>query len=134
MLSFLADGFRLLAGRQAGKIFRNSDVFNNPISGMLVGVLVTVLVQSSSTSTSIVITMVAAELLNVKQAIFLVMGANIGTSVTSTIVAISQSGEKNEFRRAFAAATVHFAPHLNTGPLRPIATSKSNHIRQPRCG
>ena len=52
-LSFLADGFRLVAGRQAGEIFRNSELFNNPIAGMLVGVLVTVLVQSSSTSTSI---------------------------------------------------------------------------------
>ena len=34
------------------------------------------------------------------------MGANIGTSVTSTIVALGQSGNRNEFRRAFAAATV----------------------------
>merc|ERR1719453_2038816 len=68
-LSFLADGFRLVAGRQAGEIFQNSEIFNNPIAGMLVGVLVTVLVQSSSTSTSIVITMVAADLFTVKQAI-----------------------------------------------------------------
>jgi sodium-dependent phosphate cotransporter len=106
-LSFLADAFRLLAGRQAGEIFRNSEIFNNPIAGMLVGVLVTVLVQSSSTSTSIVITMVAADLLSVRQAISLIMGANIGTSVTSTIVALAQSTNRDEFRRAFAAATVH---------------------------
>ena len=106
-LSFLADGFRLVAGRQAGDIFRNSEVFDNPVAGMLVGVLVTVLVQSSSTSTSIVITMVAADLFSVKQAIYIIMGANIGTSVTSTIVALGQSGDRNEFRRAFAAATVH---------------------------
>jgi len=106
-LSFLADGFRLVGGKQAGEVFRNSEVFNNPVSGVLVGVLATVLVQSSSTSTSIFITMVAATLLTVKQAIPLVMGANIGTSVTSTIVALGQSGDRNEFRRAFAAATVH---------------------------
>lgn len=106
-LSFLADGFRLVGGKKAGEVFRNSEVFNNPVSGVLVGVLVTVLVQSSSTSTSIFITMVAATLLTVKQAIPLVMGANIGTSVTSTIVALGQSGDRNEFRRAFAAATVH---------------------------
>jgi len=106
-LSFLADGFRLLGGKQAGEIFRNSEVFNNKVAGMLVGVLVTVLVQSSSTSTSIFITMVAADLLTVKQAIPLVMGANIGTSVTSTIVAMGQVGNRDEFRRAFAAATVH---------------------------
>jgi len=106
-LSFLASGFRLVAGRQAGEIFKNSAIFNNPIAGMLVGVLVTVLVQSSSTSTSIIITMVAADLLTVVQAISLVMGANIGTSVTSTIVALAQASERDEFRRAFAAATVH---------------------------
>ena len=106
-LSFLADGFRLVAGKNAGELFRNSEVFNNPVAGMLVGLLVTVLVQSSSTSTSIVITMVAAELLTVRQAIYLVMGANIGTSVTSTIVAMGQVGNRDEFRRAFAAATVH---------------------------
>ena len=106
-LSFLASGFRLVAGRQAGMIFRNSLIFNNPIAGVLVGVLVTVLVQSSSTSTSIVITMVAADLFTVKQAIPLIMGANIGTSVTSTIVALGQSLDRGEFRRAFAAATVH---------------------------
>merc|ERR1719243_144619 len=96
-LSLLADGFRLVAGRQAGKIFRNSEIFDNPIAGMLVGVLVTVLVQSSSTSTSIVITMVAADLLTVKQAIPLIMGANIGTSVTSTIVAMGQISEVDDF-------------------------------------
>merc|ERR1719453_1117842 len=106
-LSFLANGFRLVAGRQAGEVFRNNVIFDNPIAGMLIGVLVTVLVQSSSTSTSIVITMVAADLFTVKQAISLIMGANIGTSVTSTIVAMGQVGEKEEFRKAFAAATVH---------------------------
>jgi len=66
-----------------------------------------VLVQSSSTSTSIIITMVAADLLTVKQAIPLVMGCNMGTSDTSTIVAMGQVGDRDEFRRAFAAATVH---------------------------
>eukprot|EP00462_Mataza_sp_D1_P021657 CAMPEP_0175131040 /NCGR_PEP_ID=MMETSP0087-20121206/6324_1 /TAXON_ID=136419 /ORGANISM="Unknown Unknown, Strain D1" /LENGTH=881 /DNA_ID=CAMNT_0016413291 /DNA_START=27 /DNA_END=2672 /DNA_ORIENTATION=- len=106
-LSFLADGFRLLAGKEAGKVFANSDVFNNPVAGLMVGIFVTVLVQSSSTSTSITITMVGAGLLTVKQAIPVIMGANIGTSVTSTLVALGHGADRNEFRRAFAAATVH---------------------------
>jgi sodium-dependent phosphate cotransporter len=106
-LSFLADGFRLVAGKDAGEVFRNSDLFNNPVAALMVGVLATVLVQSSSTSTSIVITMVASDLLTTKQAIPIIMGANIGTSVTSTIVAMGQISNKSEFRRAFAAATVH---------------------------
>lgn len=106
-LSFLGDGFLLIAGKNAGKVFANSQVFNNPVAGLMVGVFVTVLVQSSSTSTSITITMVGAGLLTVAQAIPIIMGANIGTSVTSTLVALGQSGDRNEFRRAFAAATVH---------------------------
>ena len=106
-LSFLADGFRLVGGRQAGQVFSNNELLGNPIAGMLMGVLVTVLVQSSSTSTSIIITMVAADLLTVEQAIPLIMGANVGTSVTSTIVALGHTSDRSEFRRAFAAATVH---------------------------
>merc|ERR1719197_1913383 len=51
--------------------------------------------------------MVAADLFSVRQAISLIMGANIGTSVTSTIVALGQAGDPKEFRKAFAAATVH---------------------------
>ncbi len=45
--------------------------------------------------------------LEVKPAIPIVMGANIGTSVTNTIVALAQSGDRAQFRRAFAGATVH---------------------------
>ena len=45
--------------------------------------------------------------ITVRQAIPIVMGANIGTSVTNTIVSLMQSTDRNEFRLAFAAATVH---------------------------
>lgn len=45
--------------------------------------------------------------LDVSLAIPIVMGANIGTSVTNTIVSIGQITNKNDFRRAFAGATVH---------------------------
>ncbi len=45
--------------------------------------------------------------LEVRPAIPIVMGANIGTSVTNTIVSMAQSGDRREFRRAFAGATVH---------------------------
>ena len=59
---------------------------DNPIAGLMVGILATVLVQSSSTSTSIVVGLVGADVLSVRQAIPIIMGANIGTSVTNTIV------------------------------------------------
>lgn len=46
-------------------------------------------------------------MLSVTKAIPIVMGANIGTSVTNTIVSMGQITNKNDFRRAFAGATVH---------------------------
>ncbi|XP_071953069.1 sodium-dependent phosphate transport protein 2B-like [Antedon mediterranea] len=106
-LDFLSSAFRLLGGEAAGEVISESDILSNPVSGVMIGVLVTVLVQSSSTSTSIVVSMVGAGILEVKIAIPIIMGANIGTSVTNTIVALGQSGDRNEFRRAFGGATVH---------------------------
>ncbi|XP_065654061.1 sodium-dependent phosphate transport protein 2A isoform X4 [Hydra vulgaris] len=80
----------------------------------MIGVVATVLLQSSSTTTSIVVTMVASDLIQVSPAIPIVMGANIGTTVTNTIVSLSQISDKNQFRRAFAAATVHDAFNIIT--------------------
>lgn len=106
-LDFLSSAFRLLGGEAAGRVFQQNDIMTNPVAGLMMGVLVTVLVQSSSTSTSIIVSMVGADLLEIKTAIPIIMGANIGTSVTNTIVAIGQINDKGEFRRAFAGATVH---------------------------
>ena len=50
---------------------------------------------------------IAVSVLEVQPAIPIVMGANIGTSVTNTIVSMAQSGNQDEFRRAFGGATVH---------------------------
>ena len=57
-LDFLSSAFRLVGSRAAGEIISDSDLLKNPVVGLMIGVLVTVLVQSSSTSTSIVVTMV----------------------------------------------------------------------------
>ncbi|XP_064651076.1 sodium-dependent phosphate transport protein 2B-like isoform X2 [Lineus longissimus] len=106
-LDVLSSAFKLLGGRVAGRAFADNELLQNPVAGLMVGVLATVLVQSSSTSTSIVVTMVAANILYVKTAIPIVMGANIGTSVTNTIVSMGHLVDQNEFRRAFGGATVH---------------------------
>ncbi|CAL8126774.1 unnamed protein product [Orchesella dallaii] len=106
-LDCLSLGFRVLGGRTTGNIFRESTFLENPIVGVMVGILTTVLVQSSSTSTSIIVSMVAAEFLKVHVAVPIIMGANIGTSITNTIVSLTQVGDRNQFRRAFAGATVH---------------------------
>ncbi|XP_077572779.1 sodium-dependent phosphate transport protein 2B-like [Stigmatopora nigra] len=106
-LDVLSSAFQLVGGKAAGDIFKENAILSNPVAGLVIGVLVTVLVQSSSTSSSIVVSMVSSGLLEVRSAVPIIMGANIGTSVTNTIVAMMQAGNRNEFRRAFAGATVH---------------------------
>jgi sodium-dependent phosphate cotransporter len=79
----------------------------NPIAALCIGILGTVLVQSSSASTSVIVGLVASGALGVDDAIPMVMGANIGTTVTNTLVSLGHIRQSDEFRRAFAAATVH---------------------------
>uniref|UniRef100_A0A8C4SUJ2 Sodium-dependent phosphate transport protein 2A n=1 Tax=Erpetoichthys calabaricus TaxID=27687 RepID=A0A8C4SUJ2_ERPCA len=106
-LDVLSSAFQLAGGKVAGDIFKDNAILSNPVAGLVVGILVTVLVQSSSTSTSIIVSMVSSGLLDVNSAIPIIMGSNIGTSVTNTIVALMQAGDREEFKRAFAGATVH---------------------------
>uniref|UniRef100_A0A3Q0SH69 Sodium-dependent phosphate transport protein 2A n=1 Tax=Amphilophus citrinellus TaxID=61819 RepID=A0A3Q0SH69_AMPCI len=106
-LDILSSAFQLVGGRIAGDIVQENAILSNPVAGLVVGIMVTVLVQSSSTSTSIVVSLVSSGLLDVQSAIPVIMGSNIGTSVTNTFVALMQAGEREEFERAFAGATVH---------------------------
>jgi sodium-dependent phosphate cotransporter len=80
---------------------------SNPFVGLLVGVLATTLAQSSSTTTSLTVALVAAGGLTVEGAIPVIMGANIGTSVTNTLVSLGHVTRPVEFERAFAGASVH---------------------------
>ncbi|XP_051821557.1 sodium-dependent phosphate transport protein 2B-like [Antechinus flavipes] len=106
-LDILSSAFQLVGGKAAGMFFHSGSIIYNPVAGLMIGVLVTVMVQSSSTSTSILVSMVSSSLLSVKAAIPIVMGANVGTSITNTMVAFLQAGDRENFRRAFAGATVH---------------------------
>ncbi len=84
-----------------------------PLIGLFIGILATSLIQSSSTTTSLVVGMVAAGTFGddpriaVAAATPYIMGANIGTSITNTIVSLGHIINKNEFRRAFSASIVH---------------------------
>jgi sodium-dependent phosphate cotransporter len=79
----------------------------SPIVGLFLGILATTIVQSSSTTTSLIVGLVAAGAVDVGGAIFMVMGANVGTTVTAKIVSLGHITRKAEFRRAFAASSVH---------------------------
>ncbi|CAF0771647.1 unnamed protein product [Brachionus calyciflorus] len=106
-LNLMSTSFPLIAGRYASEAFRSSVVLTNPLAGLMIGILSTVIVQSSSTSTSIVVSLVASEIVPVKYAIPIIMGSNIGTSITSTLVALSQANDKERFRLSFSGATIH---------------------------
>ncbi|KAL1433374.1 hypothetical protein MTO96_012669 [Rhipicephalus appendiculatus] len=106
-LDVLSAAFKLISGRAAGRVFTNSSVLSNPVVALMIGVLVTVMVQSSSSSTSITVSMVGSNLLTVRSAVPIIMGANVGTSVTNTMISLMHIKRRDEFRRGFAAATVH---------------------------
>ena len=80
---------------------------SNPFIALFIGILSTTIFQSSSTTTSLIVGMVSGGALNLAGAIPMIMGANIGTTVTNIIVSIGHINRGNEFKRAFAAATVH---------------------------
>jgi len=82
-------------------------VTSNPLVGLCIGILVTSIIQSSSTTTSILVGLVASGAMTIRGAIPIVMGANIGTTVTCAIVALAHVTRGKEFERAYSAASVH---------------------------
>lgn len=79
----------------------------NPFTGLFIGMLSTAIIQSSSVTTSITVGFVAAGTLTVTNAIPIVMGANIGTTVTCVIASFGHFSVEKEFSKAFPAAIVH---------------------------
>ncbi|MAD90118.1 MAG: sodium:phosphate symporter [Pseudoalteromonas sp.] len=101
----VSGGFKLASGGSEGA----KEIFSfatNPFVALLLGALATALVQSSSTVTSVIVGLVAGGL-PIGIAIPMVMGANIGTTITNTLVSIGHIRSKEEFQRAFSASTVH---------------------------
>ena len=131
----LGDGFKSLGQDLLDSFFTATE---NPFMGLMVGLLATTLVQSSSVTTSLIVGLVAApeNPLPIANAVPMIMGANIGTTVTNTIVSLAHMGRKEEFRRAFSVATCHdffnyiavvilLPLELATGYLRRMATDLS---------
>lgn len=102
----LGDGFKSLGRGLIDSFFAATE---NPFMGLMVGILATSLVQSSSVTTSLIVGLVAApeNALPIANAVPMIMGANIGTTVTNTLVSLAHIGRPQEFRRAFSVATCH---------------------------
>ncbi len=103
-IELMGSSFKLFGKSAAEGLMRVTD---NPIAGLLIGLLATSLMQSSSSTTSIIVTMVATGTLTIDNAIPMVMGANIGTTITATIVSLGHISRPSEFERAYSGATVH---------------------------
>ena len=103
-ISLMGTAFKSLGKGAAKEMLATT---SNPFVGLLIGILATSLVQSSSTTTSILVGMVGGDVISIQNASPIVMGANIGTSVTNTIVSVAHISRSDEFKRAFASSTVH---------------------------
>ena len=102
-IDLLNIGFQSILGPEAEGLLI---LAANPWLGLLLGILSTALVQSSSIVTTLLVGLVAGGL-PIATAIPIVMGANLGTTITNTLVSLGYIGEDEDFERGFAAATIH---------------------------
>jgi solute carrier family 34 (sodium-dependent phosphate cotransporter) len=135
-IELMSKSIKLFGGGLAKELFT---LTSNPWVALFIGLGATSLMQSSSATTSMVVAMVAAGALKLELAVPIIMGANIGTSVTNTLVSIAHITHKSEFRRAFAASTVHdmfnllavavfFPLELFTGAFSKLGVFMSAHL------
>ena len=103
-ITLIGSSFKMMGKETAEAIMY---MVSNPIMGLVVGVFTTSLVQSSSLTTSLVVSLVAGHVLTIDLAIPIIMGANIGTSITNLIVSIGHIRRSEEFERALGASIVH---------------------------
>ncbi len=103
-IKLMGHSFKLFGADTAKRLITMTE---NPFMGLAIGIFVTSLIQSSSTTTSIVVGLVAAGGLTLESAIPIIMGANIGTTITNTIVSLAHLPRRSEFPRAFAGAIIH---------------------------
>ncbi len=103
-IKLMGSGFKGLGADFADELIRTT---SNPLVGLFIGILATSLIQSSSATTSITVALVASNPAFLPNAIPIIMGANIGTSVTNTLVSLGHIGRATELKNAFSAAVVH---------------------------
>lgn len=117
-ISLMSHAFKGFGSGFAETLIRTT---SNPFIGFFVGLLSTSLVQSSGTVTSTIVAFVASGALSVRCAIPIIMGANIGTTVTNTLVALGHFSRREEFKRALSCSTMHdFFNLLTAAILLPI--------------
>lgn len=86
-INLVGKALKDLSGSKLKKIIEKST--NTPIKGILIGFIVTAIIQSSSGTTSLVVALVAANLMALSQATWVIIGANIGTAITSVLIGLN---------------------------------------------
>ena len=89
-MQIMAEGLQNSAGSKTRKLL--GLLTNNRLLGVLVGALITAIIQSSSATTVMVVGFVNAQIMNLSQAMGVIMGANIGTTMTAWLVSMSEWG------------------------------------------
>ncbi|CAD6187467.1 unnamed protein product [Caenorhabditis auriculariae] len=106
LLGVVSTAFSLLASGGLGKIVQASALIKDPISALVVGMLVTVVLQSATTTTNILVTMVAANMITVHDAIPVMIGSELGSSLVNALISLAYAGQPEQFCRAFSAAVL----------------------------
>lgn len=129
-LDLVGTSFKVVGGCTAGALL-GSDT--NPLASVMIGIIATALLQPSSTTTVVIVSLVSGGL-DVQLGIYMVMGANVGTSITSMLVALAHAGDGEELERAFAGSSVLYIFNFFTAVLLlPIETTTKYlyHLTKP---
>ena len=135
----MGDGLKKIAGSKLKDLI---DKFtSSSIKGILVGIVITVLIQSSSATTTLVIGLISAGIMSLKQGFRVIMGANIGTTITAFLIGLnlapfapfimfvgvllllfmSKAKAKAAGQTLFGFGIIFFGLTLMEGSLKPIA-------------
>ncbi|MEL6256361.1 MAG: Na/Pi symporter [Bacteroidota bacterium] len=122
-LKLMSAGLSLLGGQIAENLL---SITTFPFISLFLGILATAMIQSSSTITTIIVALVASGEISLANAIPMIMGANIGTAVTSTIVSLGHIGNRDEFEGAVSGASVH---DFSKNPVKSSRGRRINTMR-----
>ncbi|PIB35065.1 hypothetical protein BFP72_06470 [Reichenbachiella sp. 5M10] len=103
-LDLMTEAFHIISSDTVSSLLK---VIANPFVSLFIGIFITAVIQSSSTSTSLIVAIVASGSLSIQNAVPMIMGANIGTTLTSTIVSLSYITNNKQFKNAIATGVMH---------------------------
>ena len=117
-MSVMGSGLKGLAGKKMESIL--AKLSSNPVKGLLLGIFVTAIIQSSSAATVMVVGFVNAGMMKVAQSITLILGSQIGTTVTGWILTLAGAEGSSGIARVFSSATFVFPAHPSVLQFHPL--------------